>query len=83
MPTRGGWSAGSGRASWAGSLAHSAAIGRPHWGITTSNAAAVRIPRLEAYIAAARRGADVELMLDAFFDETASAVSNAATCGIM
>lgn len=53
---------------------------RPHWGITTSNAAADPNPRLEAYIAAARRGADVELMLDAFFDETASAVSNAATC---
>ncbi len=53
---------------------------RPHWGPTTSNAAADPNPRLEAYMAAARRGAKVELMLDAFFDETANTVSNAAAC---
>lgn len=53
---------------------------RPHWGATNSDAAADPNPRLEAYVAAARRGATVELMLDAFFDEAAGAVSNAATC---
>lgn len=53
---------------------------RPHWGATNSDATADPNPRLEAYIAAARRGATVELMLDAFFDEAAGAVSNAATC---
>ncbi len=53
---------------------------RPHWGPTNSDTTTDPNPRLEAYIAAARRGANVDLMLDAFFDETASAVSNAATC---
>lgn len=53
---------------------------RPYWGTTTSNPAADPNPRLEAYIAAARRGARVEMLLDAFFNEASSAVSNAATC---
>ncbi|HFQ94505.1 MAG TPA: hypothetical protein ENK32_10875 [Anaerolineae bacterium] len=37
-------------------------------------------PRLEAYIAAARRGADVRLLLDSFFDDPDKTDSNAATC---
>ena len=53
---------------------------RPHWGATNSNAAADPNPRLEAAIDAARRGADVSLLLDSFFDDAGSAVGNAATC---
>ncbi len=53
---------------------------RPYWGATSSNPAADPNPRLEAAIAAARRGATVRLMLDAFFDEPGSPVSNAAAC---
>jgi phosphatidylserine/phosphatidylglycerophosphate/cardiolipin synthase-like enzyme len=53
---------------------------RPHWGATNSDAAADPNPRLEAALAAARRGADVALLLDGFFDDADSAVSNAATC---
>jgi phosphatidylserine/phosphatidylglycerophosphate/cardiolipin synthase-like enzyme len=53
---------------------------RPHWGATNSNAAADPNPRLEAALSAARRGADVSLLLDSFFDDADSAVSNAATC---
>ncbi len=53
---------------------------RPYWGATTSNPAADPNPRLEAYIAAARRGADVSLLLDAFFDDPDSPVGNVATC---
>ncbi len=53
---------------------------RPYWGTTNSNATADPNPRLEALIAAARRGAEVRLTLDAFFDDPASPVSNAATC---
>ncbi len=53
---------------------------RPYWGTTTSNPAADPNPRLEAYLDAARRGAVVRIMLDSFFDDPDSAVSNAATC---
>lgn len=53
---------------------------RPYWGATNSNPAADPNPRLEAYIAAARRGADVRLMLDSFFDDPDSPVGNVATC---
>ncbi|HQF71896.1 MAG TPA: phospholipase D-like domain-containing protein, partial [Promineifilum sp.] len=53
---------------------------RPHWGATGSTAAADPNPRLEAALAAARRGADVALLLDSFFDDAGSAVSNEATC---
>jgi cardiolipin synthase len=53
---------------------------RPHWGVTNSNAAADPNPRLEAALDAARRGADVSLLLDSFFDDAGSAVGNAATC---
>ena len=38
------------------------------WGSTSSNVIADPNPRLEAYIAAARRGAKVRVLLDAFFD---------------
>ena len=53
---------------------------RPHWGATNSDAAADPNPRLEAALSAARRGADVSLLLDSFFDDADSAVGNAATC---
>lgn len=53
---------------------------RPHWGGTSSNASDDPNPRLEAAIDAAERGAAVSLLLDDFFDEAASTVSNAATC---
>jgi len=40
----------------------------PFWGPSDSNAAQDPNPRLEAYIGAARRGATVRVLLDAFFD---------------
>jgi phosphatidylserine/phosphatidylglycerophosphate/cardiolipin synthase-like enzyme len=52
---------------------------RPYWGPSTSNPTDDPNPRLEAYIAAARRGATVRLLLDSYFD-TANPVSNTATC---
>jgi len=39
-----------------------------YWGATASNVIADPNPRLEAYIAAARRGATVRVLLDAYFD---------------
>ena len=39
-----------------------------YWGAESSNIAADPNPRLQAYIAAARRGAKVRVLLDAFFD---------------
>jgi hypothetical protein len=53
---------------------------RPHWGVTGSDPVTDPNPRLEAYIAAARRGAHVRLLLDAYFDDAASGTSNAMTC---
>lgn len=53
---------------------------RPYWGATNSGPVADPNPRLVAYIAAARHGANVEMMLDAFFDDAAGVVSNVATC---
>jgi cardiolipin synthase len=38
------------------------------WGATSSNVTADPNPRLQAYIDAARRGATVRVLLDAFFD---------------
>ena len=55
-------------------------VERPHWGATSSNPSDDPNPRLEAYIAAARRGAAVRLLLDVYFDDSGSPVSNAATC---
>ncbi|MCB8944690.1 MAG: lamin tail domain-containing protein [Ardenticatenaceae bacterium] len=53
---------------------------RPYWGDTNSNATDDPNPRLEAYIAAARRGATVRILLDEYFDEFDSPLSNKATC---
>ncbi|GAB4268756.1 MAG: hypothetical protein Kow0080_11940 [Candidatus Promineifilaceae bacterium] len=52
---------------------------RPFWGTTSSNAIDDPNLRLEAYIAAARRGAAVRLLLDSYYDDD-STTSNAATC---
>lgn len=53
---------------------------RPHWGTSSSDRINDPNPRLEAYIAAARRGADVRLLLDEYFDDADSPISNHATC---
>jgi phosphatidylserine/phosphatidylglycerophosphate/cardiolipin synthase-like enzyme len=50
------------------------------WGPTTSNPAADPNPRLEAYIAAARRGAKVRILLDSVFDDPGDVRGNTATC---
>ena len=52
---------------------------RPYWGSTTSNPTDDPSPRVEAYIAAARRGATVQILLDSLFDD-GDATSNTATC---
>lgn len=51
-----------------------------YWGATTSNPVADPNPRLEAYLAAARRGAQVRMLLDAQFDDPADPRGNTATC---
>jgi cardiolipin synthase len=53
---------------------------RPYWGATTSNAMDDPNIRLEAYLAAARRGATVWILLDSYFDSATKATSNQATC---
>jgi phosphatidylserine/phosphatidylglycerophosphate/cardiolipin synthase-like enzyme len=53
---------------------------RPHWGPSGSDPSADPNPRLQAYMNAARRGARVRLLLDAFFDDRNDPVSNSATC---
>ena len=53
---------------------------RPHWGPSSSTPVLDPNPRLEAYLDAARRGARVRLLLDRFFDDAGSSVSNRATC---
>jgi hypothetical protein len=50
------------------------------WGPTTSNPADDPNPRLEAYIAAAERGATVRLLLDSVFDDPDDPRDNTATC---
>lgn len=50
-----------------------------YWGDTTSNAVADPNPRLQAMVDAARRGARVRLLLDAFFDSGDTQRSNQAT----
>ncbi len=50
------------------------------WGPVISNPTADPNPRLEAYIAAARRGALVYILLDSVYDDPADPRSNAATC---
>jgi cardiolipin synthase A/B len=52
---------------------------RPYWGSSGSNPADDPNPRLEAYLAAARRGARVRLLLDAYFND-GGPLSNEATC---
>jgi hypothetical protein len=51
-----------------------------YWGPTSSNPTADPNPRLEAYIAAARRGALVRLLLDSVYDDPMDPRSNAAAC---
>ncbi len=53
---------------------------RPYWGTSDSNPQVDPNPRLEAYLNAARRGASVDIMLDAYFDSPTSPVGNWATC---
>lgn len=56
-------------------------VERPFWGSNDRrNALSDPNPRLEAYLAAARRGATVRLLLDDFFDDPRLETSNAATC---
>ena len=50
-----------------------------HWGPSSSNPLADPNPRLDALIAAARRGAKVRILLDSFFDDPADQRNNAAT----
>lgn len=52
---------------------------RPYWGASSSNPVTDPNLRLEAYLAAARRGARVRLLLDSFFDD-GGPTSNRATC---
>ncbi|MCR4407064.1 MAG: lamin tail domain-containing protein [Anaerolineae bacterium] len=49
----------------------------PYWG---NNVEDDPNPRLEAYIAAARRGATVRILLDSYYDNPDKARSNTATC---
>lgn len=51
----------------------------PYWGPIDGSPATDPNVRLEAYIAAARRGARVRILLDRYYDEPASPRSNAAT----
>lgn len=51
-----------------------------HWGPTASNVTDDPNPRLEAYIAAARRGAAVRILLDGHYDAPWEPRSNVATC---
>lgn len=54
---------------------------RPFWGPTASATPETDPnPRLAAYLAAARRGATVRLLLDAHFDDSRDRNSNHATC---
>lgn len=53
---------------------------RPFWGASTSDPLQDPNPRLEAYVAAARRGGSVWLLLDAYFDDDRQPNSNTATC---
>jgi hypothetical protein len=50
------------------------------WGAATSNPTDDPNPRLEAYIAAARRGAKVRILLDSAYDDPGDVRGNTATC---
>jgi phosphatidylserine/phosphatidylglycerophosphate/cardiolipin synthase-like enzyme len=52
---------------------------RTYWGLNASTTITDPNPRLEAYIAAARRGATVRILLDAQYDSSSSTVGNLAT----
>lgn len=54
-----------------------------HWGAVHSNPLADPNPRLEAILDAARRGARVRLLLDAYFDDGESLRSNRATAAYL
>ena len=51
-----------------------------YWGMTNSSPITDPNPRLEAYIAAARRGATVDILLDAAHDNPMDPRGNTATC---
>ncbi len=52
----------------------------PWWGVVSASPAADPNPRLDAYLAAARRGTTVRLLLDSFFDQPGEPRANRATC---
>lgn len=56
---------------------------RPYWGPSTSNPQDDPNLRLAHFLAAARRGAVVRLMLDSFFDQDDDPLGNAATCALV
>ncbi len=56
---------------------------RPHWGASTSSREEDPNLRLESFIGAARRGATVRFLLDSYFDDPRSPVSNTATCKLL
>jgi phosphatidylserine/phosphatidylglycerophosphate/cardiolipin synthase-like enzyme len=51
-----------------------------YWGPSNSSPSADPNPRLEAYLDAARRGAQVRLLLDSYYDTPGDVRGNAATC---
>lgn len=53
---------------------------RKYWSARTSNPVDDPNPRLEAYLAAARRGARVRILLDQFYDSFSDPRSNLETC---
>jgi phosphatidylserine/phosphatidylglycerophosphate/cardiolipin synthase-like enzyme len=53
---------------------------RKYWGPTTSDPATDPNLRLEAYINAARRGAQVRILLDSFYDDPLDPRGNVAAC---
>jgi len=53
---------------------------RAHWGVAGSNPLNDPNPRLEAYLAAARRGARVRLLLDSYFPVDNEQLGNPTTC---
>ena len=56
---------------------------RAHWGASTSNSVDDPNPRLESYIAAARRGATVRLLLDDYFGGSSVIHPNSDTCALV
>jgi hypothetical protein len=51
-----------------------------YWGVTSSSPITDPNPRLEAYIAAARRGATVDILLDSAYNDAIDPRGNTATC---